>query len=215
MFQESWEYCIANLWNGSSNTAKKISQKSKICQFVEVEHGQKKVYIHKTTAVWLLQEGEWVSSDHLFRVRAKQPFSIDSKPNVPIPISVDIPTICNTVEIVKLCIFKCSKAKWKIGRLLQFAYYLEKTKSAQQYRRLTANVDDRKVGVLCSWYTSCDSSPRKFSLVADLDTHDYIPLSAYLCTLPHDCFEHSENTYIPTAIGKHNATNAQLVKHST
>ena len=33
------------------------------------------IFIRKTTAVWLLQEGERVSTDRLFRVRHKQPCS--------------------------------------------------------------------------------------------------------------------------------------------
>ena len=49
------------------------SKKSKFCPFVEVSNNKKKVAIHKT--VWLLQEGEQISTDRLFRVRAKQPFS--------------------------------------------------------------------------------------------------------------------------------------------
>ena len=86
------------------------------------------MYIHKTTAVWLLQEGERVSSDRLFRVHAKQPFSTDSKPNVPVPIIADIPTVCNTVEISNLCVFKCSETNWKIGRVLRFAFIWKKQK---------------------------------------------------------------------------------------
>ena len=50
----------------------KESHKSKFCPFVEVSHNKKKVFIHKTTAVWLLQEGERVSTDRLFHVRAMQ-----------------------------------------------------------------------------------------------------------------------------------------------
>ena len=38
-----------------------------------------RLYIHKTTAVWLHQETERVSSDRLICVRSKQPFSTDSK----------------------------------------------------------------------------------------------------------------------------------------
>ena len=52
------------------------SKKSKFCPLIEVSHNKKKVVVHKTTAVWLLQDGERVSIDCLFRVRAKQPFSI-------------------------------------------------------------------------------------------------------------------------------------------
>ena len=38
---------------------------------VELSNG---TFIRKTTAVWLFQEGERVSSDRLFRVREKQPY---------------------------------------------------------------------------------------------------------------------------------------------
>ena len=41
------------------------------CPILELHYG---TFIRKTTAVWLFQEGERVSSDRLFRVRAKQPF---------------------------------------------------------------------------------------------------------------------------------------------
>ena len=52
------------------------SKASKKCsRFVEVSHVGRTIYIHKTTAVWLFQEGERVSSDRLFRVREKQPYS--------------------------------------------------------------------------------------------------------------------------------------------
>ena len=51
---------------------------------VEVHKGQSTILIRKTTAVWLFQESERVSSDRLFRVRDKQPFSSDcvACPNV-------------------------------------------------------------------------------------------------------------------------------------
>ena len=41
---------------------------------MQVSDGQN-IFIRKTTAVWLLQEGERVSTDRLFRVRQKQPYS--------------------------------------------------------------------------------------------------------------------------------------------
>ena len=40
---------------------------------------QRKVLIRKTTAVWLLQESEHVSSDQRFRVRSKQPHTCASE----------------------------------------------------------------------------------------------------------------------------------------
>ena len=55
----------------------KSEVKCKFCPYVEVERNGKTLFIDKTTAVWLLQEGERLSSDSLFRVRSKQPYSND------------------------------------------------------------------------------------------------------------------------------------------
>ena len=43
--------------------------------FVEVQHKGEKIFIRKSTLVWLFQEGERISTDRLFRVRVKQPYS--------------------------------------------------------------------------------------------------------------------------------------------
>jgi len=53
--------------------SKASTKNTQICRFVEVNYNERKVHIHKSTAVWLLQEGERVSPDCMFRVRAKQP----------------------------------------------------------------------------------------------------------------------------------------------
>ena len=66
---------LCNLQNALS----KISTTSNKCAtqtytpLLELSNG---TFIRKTTAVWLFQEGERVSSDRLFRVRAKQPFTL-------------------------------------------------------------------------------------------------------------------------------------------
>ena len=55
---------------------KSISTVKKFNPFVEVKtSSNKKILIRKTTALWLLQEGERISADRLFRVRLKQPYS--------------------------------------------------------------------------------------------------------------------------------------------
>ena len=84
----------------------KAAHKPKFCAFVEVEHNDKKVFIHKTTAAWLLQEGERLSSDRLFRVHTKQPFSIDSNPKASSSVSVAIPIVGSTVDVGNVCVFK-------------------------------------------------------------------------------------------------------------
>ena len=177
----------------------KAAHEPKFCAFVEVEHNDKKVFIHKTTAACLLQEGERVSSDSLFRVRTKQPFSIDSKSKA--SASVALPIVASTVDVGNVCIFKSNdnSESVKIGR-------------SKQYRGLTAKVDEKKVGVLCTWYAPCDSSPRKYSLVKENITSDYVPITTYLCTLSHGSFETFDNIKIPPAINaSYNVKNAEVM----
>jgi len=186
--------------------SKAPSKDTQICRFVEVHYNQKKVHIHKTTAVWLLQEGERVSPDRMFRVRARQPFSVRNKPSLQMPESFStLPIVCSTIQVGGLCVFVWKRShtiSWKIGRVLQFVNRLEKTKGAQQYRGLYANVDDKKVGVLCSWYTSIHNSTREFSIISEEAVHDYLPLCTYLCTLSYGCIEQTESAVVPQGIGK-------------
>ena len=66
---------------------------------------------------------------------------------------------------------------------LGFAYYLEKTKKARQYRATTVNVKENlgKVGVLCSWFIK--SQAEIFALERDnldMTSHKFCPLSFYI-----------------------------------
>ena len=45
------------------------------CHFLEINHNGKRMFIHKTTAIWLFQEGERVSADRLFQVQEIQPYT--------------------------------------------------------------------------------------------------------------------------------------------
>ena len=103
--------------------------------------------------MWLFQEGEQVSSDRLFRVRKKQPFAEHCSPQAH-TCSTSSPVVCKTIQIGNICAFN-DAGKWFIGRILQFCYYKEKTKRAQQFSGhfvdLSGKID--KIGVLCSWYT--------------------------------------------------------------
>lgn len=108
-------------------TSSKKSKESKFSHFVEVCLGNKSVYIHKTTAVWLLQEGERVSTDHLFRVRAKQPFSTEVCRQNP-KSSDSKPTIIDTVSIGDVCAFKEGEHHWRLGRVLNFVSLMRKLK---------------------------------------------------------------------------------------
>ena len=55
------------------------------------------------------------------------------------------PVVCQILEVANICVFKHSKSKWKIGRVQQFSYYLEKTT-----RRVLSSI----VELLLTWLTS-------------------------------------------------------------
>ena len=83
------------------------------------------MFINKTTAVWLLQVSERVSTDRLFRVRACQPYNTVTVPQ-PRTCKADntLPVVEKVLEVDDVCVFKHTAGKWKIGRILQFAHYL-------------------------------------------------------------------------------------------
>jgi len=111
--------------------------------------------------------------------------------------SSTVPIICSTLKVGELCVFVCKRS-----RILQYVNRSEKTKAAQQYRGLYANVDNKKVGVLCSWYTSNHNSTTEFSTIPEGEViHDYLPLSDYLCTLSYGCIEQTESAVVPHGIG--------------
>ncbi|KAL5475254.1 hypothetical protein EMCRGX_G027330 [Ephydatia muelleri] len=83
----------------TKNPVQSSKATTKFSRFVEVNHIGGTIYIHKTTAVWLFQEGERVSADRLFRVRQKQPYScitIHTK-EIRISDSNAIPTTCEVI----------------------------------------------------------------------------------------------------------------------
>jgi len=84
--------------------------KSKFSPYLQVEINGRSFVIRNTTAVWLLQEGERVSADHLFRVRCKQPFSSGgfklTADNLPTSERATLdPIITDNVQIGQLCVF--------------------------------------------------------------------------------------------------------------
>jgi len=100
-------------------------------QLLEIVHNGKRMFIHKTTVVWLFQEGERVSADRLFRVREIQPYITNSKViSSSQASSSTIAARLPVLEVGNVCVFlkKRGDSIWQIGRVLQFAYYLEKTK---------------------------------------------------------------------------------------
>ena len=154
--------------------------------FVEVKVKGRNVYIRKTTAIWLFQDTERVSSDRLFRVRAIQPGGSQSVDRlVPLDKS-NIPIIADFVVVGDICAFEAID-HWKIGRVLQFQKYNKSGVKAKAIPHIGnyGNTNDQ-LGILCTWY-ECYNSERKYVLCST--KCEYYPISNYICTLQSGCFE--------------------------
>ena len=109
------------LYSATSGEKPSKIKKTNNC-FVPIEHDGKERYIHKVTAIWLLQEGELVSSDRLFRVRQKQPHSNEPQQTIKSETACNnTPTVESTITIGDMCVFakdyKTDNAcNWQLGR---------------------------------------------------------------------------------------------------
>ena len=93
-----------------------------------------------------------------------------------------LPMIRQLVKLFQLEIFVFSTTAWKIGRVLSFAYYLEKYKSAQAYNKTTfkfADSSKKAVGVLCTWYTPSQSPEKLFWLIKALFINMFLLIAMY------------------------------------
>ena len=101
------ENSALRIYELQTNSSSKNLPKHKHFNFVEVECGDKSVFIHKTTAVWILQ-GERVSADRLLRVRSKQPFTTECRvTNIPkVSLTHVHPIIHLTITVGDVCIFQ-------------------------------------------------------------------------------------------------------------
>ena len=142
-----------------------------------------------------------MSSDRLFRVRNKQPYSSDS--SKPINSTENehcaLPTIATTVSVGQFCVFKAGEGsdKWSVGKILQFA---KLGKSVQQFKNSSVNPSLPDIGVLCSWFESQKGSTRHFKLFENPGiTHTFIPTSLYVCTLNNCCVQARQHPNSPVA----------------
>ena len=90
-----------------ADTKQNNCHQKKHSEFIPVSHNNKTVYIRKSTAIWLLQEFEHVSSDRLFRVRTKQPNSSEFQVNLSekkLTVVKSLPQKCEVINI-GMCVF--------------------------------------------------------------------------------------------------------------
>ena len=170
-----------------------------------MEHNGKEIYVRKRTVVWLFTEGERVSNDRLFRVRAIQPFSSNS-PASTTSEHQQTPYRSNHVSIGDICAFKKNDGRFRVGKVLQFAYFKEKAKKAQECKQntvLIAAAAKDNIGVLCTWYNRKSNNTFTIEMIdatetgnfgenieeMDTELHEYYCLSKYVCTLPFGCVD--------------------------
>ena len=97
--QDASTHCIPLYEESGTSKCTKVDRK-----VVEVIHNSEKLFIRKTTLVWLFQENERISSDHLFRVQAHQPFSSSGKIIMSQCDNSKLPIVKNTVRLGDICI---------------------------------------------------------------------------------------------------------------
>lgn len=73
-----------------------------------------------------------------------------------------------------------AETKYRVGLVLGFVYLTGKTDPQREYSRLSADVNNESIGVLCTWYRLISSSLRP----APVGSHDYKCISGYMRTLP-------------------------------
>ena len=156
------------------------------------------LYIRKSTAVWLFQEGERVLSDRLFRVRVAQPFSSStSKCESDSEVTDgEVPFVATQLKTGYLGVFKSiyytsSSNNWNIGKVQSFYRLKGKKMKELKYKHFSVDFPMTDIDVLCTWFTECKSQfifDSMSSVVTDI-THSYIPISNYICTLTRNFFD--------------------------
>ena len=157
------------------------------------------IYVRKSTAVWLFQEGERVSSDRLLRVRSNQLFSsVTTKGANHQDKSIvhdGLPDVNSKIEVGELCVFRYStstESQWKIGKIQKFSKFKCKHLKDQEYKATSAEIKMKDIGVLCIWLLRSKSSLSEYNMDPCPQTHAhynksndhvYIPISDYVCTL--------------------------------
>ncbi len=172
--------------------------------FVEVklEDGNT-TFIRKSTAVWLFQEAERVSSDRLLRVRAKQ--AADNSENV-IPTSSSShskePIKSTYIRVGDICVFQqisTDDKSFRIGKVLQFIELCSQNKQ-KSYKGNHADVTS-SCGVLCTWYINKECNT--FEMLPNSVT-TYYHINTYICTLTPSCIVNASQKksnfgFIPSA----------------
>ena len=100
------------------------------------------------------------------------------------------------ITIGDICAFRFTDGAWKIGKVLQFCYINENKERERQYKGTSydCRCEVKQTEVMCTWFTS-STNPKIFEFnISTIDhtmpeTHSFISVKSYLCTLSRVCFE--------------------------
>ena len=127
-------------------------------------------------------------------MRSKQPYNTSTVLKADAPCHHSEPTVCESFEVGDICVL-IDEDKWKIGKVLKFAYYKEKKKRSRMYQATSVRLNEGKnLGVVCSWFTKSPTQQNEFSAEQADCQHKFTPISSYSCTLYIGCFEEIEST---------------------
>ena len=155
--------------------------------FVKIDvPGHNDIYIRKRTAIWLLQDTERVSSDRIFRVRSKQPYTDKRKEHDSLLQTETKPVQATFIITADVCMFMNTDS-YQIGRVMHFIKYGKDGKHLQ-VKGNYVEVTQKDIGVMCTWYTQSSSDHYILST-----TTTYYPLCKYLCTLTSGCIDPGSN----------------------
>ena len=112
----------------TKNPVQSSKATTKLSRFVEVNHIRGTIYIHKTTAVWLFQEGERVSADresdksnpfHVLPLTLKKSESV-----TPTPFQQNV----KSLRYVTYALFGSQSANGSLEKFCNFATQVKKLK---------------------------------------------------------------------------------------
>lgn len=80
--------------------------------------------------------------------------------------------------------------QWRVGRILQFSYFKERTKRAPQYSSEVVEISGiiARIGVICSWYNflcSSQSLQENLNLQITWGNKDHHSITLYQITYAH------------------------------
>ena len=152
------------LYADISNTDKPPHRR-KYSPYLPIKHKDREMYIHQCSCCRKVKGCQQIAS----WVRSKQPYTCESQSLTHVHVDT-LPAAYPTIKVRNICAFAEHNTRWKLGRVLDFAYYMEKKVTSKQYSAARVNINStsnlEKIGILCSWYSASELAGLHFLATA-------------------------------------------------